>query len=43
MGWTDGFAELVLAARARGDGVTLGGRVVVTRQQPEGVPDVTIA
>src|SRR5262249_30960702 len=43
LGWTDGFAQLVLAARARGDGVTLDGRVMVARQLPKGVPDVTIA
>src|SRR5262249_23676480 len=42
-GWTDGFAELVLAARAHRDGVALGGRVMLTRLQPKGVPHVTIA
>ena len=36
--WTDGFAEVVLAERDRRDGVALGGRVMVTRQQPKGYP-----
>jgi DNA-binding HxlR family transcriptional regulator len=41
--WTDGFAELELAARERGNGVTLGGRVTGIRQQPKGVLHVSIA
>jgi hypothetical protein len=43
MGWTDGFAELELAANECGDGRALGGRVMLTRQQHKGVSHVSIA